>query len=112
MDEIPKTLDVQIASSGDVLDYVKRVKPALEAKFEEIDRKYERRLLALAALDSGDKSETTNFPSHSPLQKKMICAAIEKRMDELARQYADTHDQEVKIELEELSCWLAEITKS
>jgi FKBP-type peptidyl-prolyl cis-trans isomerase (trigger factor) len=32
---------------------------------------------------------------------------IEKRMDELARQYAETHGQEVKAELEALSLRLA-----
>lgn len=33
----------------------------------------------------------------------MPCEGIEKRMEELARRYAETHDPKVKAEVEELS---------
>jgi hypothetical protein len=34
---------------------------------------------------------------------------MEKKMDELAREYAETHDEKVKAELEALSLRLAEL---
>ena len=37
---------------------------------------------------------------------------LEKRMDELARLYADTHDPKLKAELEELSLRLADRLKA
>jgi hypothetical protein len=37
---------------------------------------------------------------------------IEKRMDELARKYAETHDEKVKAGLEELSLRLADRLKA
>jgi hypothetical protein len=49
LEQIAKTVDVPVPSSGDVLKQItEQLKTACEAKFEEIDRKYERRLLALA----------------------------------------------------------------
>ena len=36
---------------------------------------------------------------------------LKKRMDALARRYAETHDKEVKVELEELSRQIAKMKK-
>ena len=77
-----------------MIDYVRRLKPELEVKFEEIDRTYEQRLLALAQPLAWETREE-----------------MERRMDELARLYGETHDPKVKEELEELSLRLAEKPK-
>ena len=68
LDEIPKTLYFPVAPSRDVIDYAKRLKPQLEEKFEEINRKYEQRFLALAQPLAWETREE-----------------MERRMDELAR---------------------------
>lgn len=93
--EIPKTIDVPVPPGGDVSQYVEHLKPALETRFEEIDRTYEQRFLALAQSVAWETREE-----------------MERRMDVLARLYAETHDPKVKAELEQLSRWLAELTKS
>ena len=50
----------------------KRLKPVLQAKLEEIDIKYEARVLSLARPTWGS------------------CEELEERMDELARLYVET----------------------
>ena len=88
--EILKTLDVLVPPNSDVIQCVERMNAGLQARFEEIDRTYEQRFLALA--------QPVFFENRE---------AMEKRMDELARMYAATHDPKVKAELEELTCgWL------
>ena len=44
---------------------------------------------------------------HSPMNRE----ELEKRMDELARQFAESHDKEVKAELEALSKQVAEMKR-
>ena len=46
--EILKTLDVLVPPNGDVIQCVERMNAGLQATFEEIDRTYEQRFLALA----------------------------------------------------------------
>jgi hypothetical protein len=93
--EILKTLDVLVPPNGDVIQCVERMNAGLQARFEEIDRTYEQRFLALA--------QPVFFENRE---------AMEKRMDELARMYAETHDPKVKAELEELSLRFADALKS
>jgi hypothetical protein len=93
--EIFKTLDVLVPPNGDVIQCVERMNAGLQATFEEIDRTYEQRFLALA--------QPVFFENHEEM---------EKRMGELARMYAETHDPKVKAELEELSLRLADALKS
>jgi hypothetical protein len=93
--EILKTLDVLVPPNGDVIQCVERMNAGLQARFEEIARTYEQRFLALA--------QPVFFENHEEM---------EKRMDELARMYAETHDPKVKAELEELSLRLADALKS
>ena len=93
--EILKTLDVLVPPNGDVIQCVERMNAGLQARFEEIDRTYEQRFLALA--------QPVFFENREEM---------EKRMDELARMYAETHDPKVKAELEELSLRLADALKS
>ena len=46
--EILKTLDVLVPPNGEVIQCVERMNAGLQATFEEIDRTYEQRFLALA----------------------------------------------------------------
>jgi hypothetical protein len=49
LDDAAKTVDVPVTISGDAFKQVaERLVAALEARYEEIDRKYEQRFLALA----------------------------------------------------------------
>ena len=93
--EILKTLDVLVPPNGDLIQCAERMNAGLQARFEEIDRTYEQRFLALA--------QPVFFENRE---------AMEKRMDELARIYAATHDPKVKAELQELSLRLADALKS
>jgi len=93
--EILKTLDVLVPPNGDLIQCAERMNAGLQARFEEIDRTYEQRFLALA--------QPVFFENREEM---------EKRMDELARMYAATHDPKVKAELEELSLRLADALKS
>ena len=46
--EILKTLDVLVPPNGDLIQCAERMNAGLQARFEEIDRTYEQRFLALA----------------------------------------------------------------
>ena len=61
--EILKTLDVLVPPNGDVIQCVERMNAGLQARFEEIDRTYEQRFLALAQ------------PTHDPLMLSVKRAA-------------------------------------
>ena len=76
------------------LNNVAKAIDALAARFEEIDRKYEQRLLAFAQPLFFDNRDD-----------------MERRMDELTPLYSETHDPKVKTELEELSWKLTEMLK-
>ena len=66
-------LHIPVDCSGDVLKTLaKRLKSVLQAKLEEIDIKYEARVLSLARPTWGS------------------CEELEERMDELARLYVET----------------------
>jgi hypothetical protein len=76
------------------LNNVAKAIDALAARFEEIDRKYEQRLLAFAQPLFFDNRDD-----------------MERRMDELTPLYSETHDPKVKTELEELSWKLTDTLK-
>jgi hypothetical protein len=76
------------------LNNVAKAIDALAARFEEIDRKYEQRLLAFAQPLFFDNRDD-----------------MERRMDELTPLYSETHDPKVKTELEELSWKLTDMLK-
>ena len=51
------------------------------------------------------------FKAPDNMRLDMTREELKKRMDELARRYAETHDKEVKVELEELSRQIAKMKK-
>ena len=89
LDAIPKTINVPVPPSGNGIQYLERLKPALEARFEQIDARMNSGFLALAQAWENREEDYPLFQCPEPLAACWVKIKINAMMNTMSAAEAE-----------------------